>query len=119
MGKHLEVLVASMSKNTKFTSITSSKGAPGEKEFCLEFLEFTGAEWENFTRYVSTWWLCLEQWCLKELKKFDALKSKSPVKRFSRLRKVYENLMSEVYLQFYANALPLFTTYNKFLQRSK
>ena len=26
--------------------------------------------------------------------------------------------MSEVYLQFYANALPLFTTYNKFLQRS-
>ena len=43
---------------------------------------------------------------------------KSPVKRFSRLQKVYENPTSDVYLQFYANALPLFTTYNKFLQRS-
>ena len=117
------------------TKLTYFKGSIWRKGILSEFLEFTGAEWGNFTRYASTW-LCLEQCCLKEFKKFDALKSmflshgekqlidkgdsdeKSPGTRFSRLRKVYANPMSEVYLQFYANELPLFTTYNKFLQRS-
>ena len=36
--------------------------------------------------------------------------------QFSRQRKIYENTMSEVYVKFYANALPLFTTYTIYLQ---
>ena len=37
--------------------------------------------------------------------------------RFERLKKVYSDPMSEVYLMFYGSALQLFVTCNKFLQR--
>ena len=112
------------------------KGSTRRKGILIEYLEFTGIEWEIFTRYVSTRWLCLEKCCAKEFKKFRALKSmflsrrdkdlidrgtgdeKGSGSRYSRLRKVYENDTREVYLQFYASALPLFTSYNKSLQRS-
>ena len=50
-------------------------GSTRRKGIFTEYLEFTGIEWETFTRYVSTRWLCLEKCCAKELKKFRALKS--------------------------------------------
>ena len=38
-------------------------------------MDFVGCEWENFTRFVSTSWLCLEVCCDTDLKKYKALNS--------------------------------------------
>ena len=40
------------------------------KGILAEFVEFVGAEQENFTRFISARWLCLEQCCDKEYRKF-------------------------------------------------
>ena len=37
--------------------------------------------------------------------------------RFKRLKALYEDPMFEIYLLFYQAVLPIFTTFNKFLQR--
>ena len=50
------------------------KGGSRLKGILTEFLDFTSLEWENFVRYVKTWWLSLEQCCHNEIKKFCALK---------------------------------------------
>ena len=89
----------------------------------MEFLEFVDLEWEDIVRYVSTRWLSLEKCCDKELKKFPALKAMFQSRddkdaRFLRLKASYEDLLTEVHVSFFTSALPMFTTYNKFLQRS-
>ena len=40
-----------------------------------EYEDFVGLEWEEFTRFIRTRWLCLEKCCDKELKKYPALRS--------------------------------------------
>ena len=107
-----------------------------------EFIEYVWTEWENFTRFVSTRWLCLERCCDKEYRKFEGLKSmflsrsekesrceigdgleapenmKNSKNRFSRLQKAFRDPLTEIHLLFFSSSLQLFTSYNKFLQRS-
>ena len=42
---------------------------------------------------------------------------KTAASRFNRLKKAYEDPLTEIYLSFFTSALPLFTHYNLFLQR--
>ena len=81
-------------------------------------------------------WLCLERCSQTETKKFKALTSmfssrteissnskedddiKNLLTRFKRLKKDYQCPLVEVYVQFYVSALPLFTNFNLFMQRS-
>ena len=114
------------------------RGSTRRKGILAEYLEFVGLEWENIVRYIKTRWLSLEHCCNKEVKKFPALKSmflsraeketidrgketdepgKSLETKFKRLKKAYEDPLTEVHLAFYTAALPLFTSYNLFLQR--
>ena len=89
---------------------------------------------------VKTRWLSLEKCVSKAILKFDGLKTmffsrvegeviangKSSFNedgtnmstKFGRLKKVYRDVLSEVHLLFYTSSLPLFSSYNKFLQRS-
>ena len=58
----------------------------------------------------------------RELKKYASLKSyfHSEVnsdRRFQRLENAFTDTIVEVYLLFYQYALPIFTNFNKFLQR--
>ena len=54
---------------------------------------------------------------------FDSLIIDNTVKkdaksRCSRLRKPFEDPLTPIHLSFFSSALKIFTTYNKFLQRS-
>ena len=91
------------------------------------------------SRFVQTRWLCLERCCDKEQRKYPALKSlfasrtesslrqdkgneeddeRSTEKRFKRLKKVFADPLTEVYISFFTSVLSLFTHNNLFLQRS-
>ena len=65
----------------------------------------------------------LEKCCDRELKSFPALKAMflsrdESEARFLRLKHSFEDILTEVHISFYTSALPMFTRYNKFLQRS-
>ena len=45
------------------------KRSTRRKGVLQEYMDIVGCEWENFTRFVSTWWLFLQSCCDKELKK--------------------------------------------------
>ena len=75
-------------------------------------------------KFISTRWLCLELCINRELRKYIGLKSyflseQFADNRFRRLRSAYEDPMTEVYLLFYQAILPVFTTFNKLLQREE
>ena len=76
-------------------------------------------------RYVLVRWLSLEQCVNLELKKYVSLKSYfqseefNSETRFQRLNTAFSNPLVEVYLLFYQYALPIFTNFNKFLQREE
>ena len=90
------------------------------------YTEFVGCEkWEEKTQYVSTRWLSLEQCCGHKTKRFEALKSmflsgdeKDSTKQFKRLSNDFADPLTEVHVAFFTAALPIFTNYNKFLQRN-
>ena len=90
------------------------------------YTEFVGCEkWEEITRYVSTRWLSFEQCCDRETKRFEALKSlflsadeKDSTKRFKKLSNDFADPLTEVHVAFSTAPLPIFTNYNKFLQRN-
>ena len=89
----------------------------------LEFLNVVDLEWGEIIGYVSTRWLSLERCCDKEIKKYPALKSMFLSRddqdaRFLRLQASYQDPLTEAYISFYTSALPIFTHYNQFLQRS-
>lgn len=100
-----------------FSKSTKRKG------ILLEFLDFVDLEWGEIVRYVSTRWLSLEKCCDKEIRKYPALKSmfisrNESDARFLRLHASYEDPLTEIFVYFYTSALPMFTHYNMFLQRS-
>ena len=72
---------------------------------------------------MSTRWLSLEKCCDKEIRKYPTLKSMFTSRnesdaRFVRLQGSYQDPLTEIYVYFYTSALPVFTHYNMFLQRS-
>ena len=100
-----------------FSKSTKRKGV------LMEYFDFVDLEWEEVVRYVSTRWLSLEKCCDRELKSFPALKAMFLSRdesdaRFLRLKHSFEDILTEVHISFYTSALPMFTRYNKFLQRS-
>ena len=50
-------------------------------------------------------------------KSYFILSEEASDTRFKRLALLYQNPMFEIYLLFYQAALPIFTTFNLFLQR--
>ena len=59
-----------------------------------------------------------------ELKKYEDLKSyflsaSGAGDRFRRLKNAFRDPMQEIYLLFYQGVLPVFTTFNKYLQREE
>ena len=100
-----------------FSKSTKRKGV------LLEFLDFVDLEWGENIRYVSRRWLSLEKCCDKEIRKYPALKSMFTSRnesdaRFVCLQGSYQDPLTEIYVYFYTSALPVFTHYNMFLQRS-
>ena len=103
---------------------------------------FVGLEWEEFTRFVKTRWLCLEKCSDKAPRKYPALRllfqsgtgesskedrgyeadgvgaGNSLAFRFARLNKDFNNPLTEFSISFYTSALTIFTHFNLFLQRS-
>ena len=99
-----------------FDRSTKRKGVL--KEFC----EFCDSNYREIVRYVSVRWLSLEQAVHRILQLYRSLKSyflseNEPQPRFTRLRVVFENPISEVYLLFYQAVLPVFSRLNLLLQR--
>ena len=117
------------------------KSRTRRKEILLELLKFLDMKWEGLGKYVTTSWLSLEKCTEKELKNCSALKSvcfsRNPVNsrindgrqekghidksykaRVKRLKKGFSVPLTKIHVSFYANALPLSTHYNQFLQRS-
>ena len=102
------------------------KKSTRRKGILANYTELVGCEkWEEITGYVSTRWLSLEQCWNLEIKRFEALKSmlltedeKDSTKRFKRLSNDFADPLIEVHVAFSTVALPIFTNYNKLLQRN-
>ncbi|KAK6191363.1 hypothetical protein SNE40_003074 [Patella caerulea] len=92
------------------------------KSILAEFCNFCDTEYKQVIKHVNTRWLSLERAVDRNLDLFEATKSyfkstKESQARFKRLRNIFQDQMTEVYLLFYQSVLPVFTTFNKFLQR--
>ena len=87
-----------------------------------EYYEFCDQEYRQILKHVNVRWLSLERAVDRTLKQYEGLKSyflseNESCPRFKRLKKHFENPLTEVYLLFYSSIMPSFTTMNKFLQR--
>ena len=89
-----------------------------------EYCEFCNVEFRQVLKHVSTRWLSLELVVTWTLQQYPALKSYflsqsdgNSNARVDRLKAVYSEPMSEVYLLFYQAALQPSIKINKFLQR--
>ena len=75
-------------------------------------------------KFISTRWLCLEMCVTPELKKYEGLESyflsaSGAGDRFRRLKNAFHDSMLEIYLLSYQEVLPVFTAFNKYLQREE
>lgn len=98
------------------------KKSSRRKGILSEYMDFNDLEWNNVVRCVRNRWLPLQLCCEKELKKFPALvslfrsrtkdsnredngdedaDSGGKVNRFSRLKKAYEDPLTEVRISFF------------------
>lgn len=99
-----------------FDKSTKRKGAlRSNNEFCDQ-------EYRKILKHVNVRWLSLERAVERALKQFEGLTSyflseSEPCPRFKRLKKHFQNPLTEVYLLFYNAIIPTFTTTNRFLQR--
>lgn len=94
------------------------------KNTLRSYCEFCDQEYRSAIKHVSTRWLSLEIAIERSLKKYPSLRSyflseNYPGARFQRLKKVFSNPMTEIYLLFMQSILPTFTCTNKFLQREE
>ena len=88
------------------------------------YCEFCDQEYRSIIKHVSTRWLSLEIAIERSLKQYPSLRSyflseNDPAARFQRLKKVFADPMTEVYLLFMQSILPTFNCTNKFLQREE
>jgi hypothetical protein len=78
-------------------------------------------------KHVTTRWLSLNTSVNRILSGYEGLKSyflseedeDSKIPRFARLRKHFENPITEIYLMFIQAVIPTFTTVNKLFQRGE
>ena len=87
-----------------------------------EYCTFCDTQYHEIVKHVSTCWLSLERAIERALKQYVALCSHfqsldESQARFQRLKTLFEDPLTEVYLLFYHSVLPIFTSLNKFLQR--
>ena len=93
------------------------------KNLLAEFCDFCDVEYRQVIKHVSTRWFSLEiavERILKQYKPFQSyfLSDDENTARFNRLKKLFQDQMTEIYLFFYQAVLPSFTHFNQLLQRS-
>jgi hypothetical protein len=91
------------------------------KGVLVEYMEFCDQEYGKILKHSSTRWLSLERCVERVIKKYAGLKSyflseNFADARFQRLRKAFENPVTEMVLFFHHASIPLFTSFNKLLQ---
>jgi hypothetical protein len=96
----------------------STKCKAGLEEFCV----FCDTPYKEVVSHVSTRWLSLEQAVMCILQLYVSLTSyflsnNEQQARFKRLHKRFADPITEVYLLFFQSVMPLFTNFNKMLQR--
>jgi hypothetical protein len=96
----------------------STQRKAGLEDYC----KFCDIEYRKVLKHVSTRWLSLELAIDRILKQYAALRSyflseDKADARFKRLNTNFTNPMAEVYLLFFSSILPVFTSFNKFMQR--
>ena len=96
----------------------STKRKSSLEEYCC----FCDVNYKKVIKHISTRWLSLETAVERALKLFNGLRSYflsegCTEARFNRLRRVFDDPLSEIYLLFYQSVLPVFNSFNRFLQR--
>ena len=91
------------------------------KGVLAEYMDFCDQEYGKILKHSSTRWLSLERCVERTITKYAGLKSyflseNFADARFQRLRKAFENPLTEVVLYFHNASIPLFTNFNKLLQ---
>ena len=97
----------------------STKRKAGLGDFC----NFCDTEYRHVVKFCSTRWLSLESAVTRLLRLYQALKSyflseSASQPRFHRLKRAFEDPMTEIYLLFFQSILPVFTRINLLFQRS-
>lgn len=96
-----------------------------KRKNCLRsYCEFCDQEYRSVIKNVSTRWLSLEMAIDRCLKQYPSLKSyflseDETAARFQRLKKLFEDPMTEIYLLFFQSIFPTLNCANKFLQREE
>ena len=88
------------------------------KEYC----SFCDTEYRKIIKHVSTRWLSLQRAIERVLKQFNGLRSyflseACSEARFVRLKGIFSNTITEVYLLFFHSVLSVFNCFNLLLQR--
>ena len=91
-----------------------------KKNLLSEFCDFCDVQYRHVIKHVSTKWLSSESAVEHVLKQYSHLKSyflsnAEQQARFERLKKSYQDSMTEIYLYFYQAVLPGFTCFNQLL----
>ena len=94
------------------------------KNGLLSYCTFCDQEYRAIVRHVTTRWLSLEIAIERILKQFASLVSyfkseEESQARFRRLRALFDDPITELYLLFFQSTLPAFTHANKLLQREE
>ena len=97
----------------------STKRQASLKDFC----SFCDQDYRKVLKYGATRWLSKEACIQRVLQQYASLKSyfasqnasRSDL-RLTRLKRYFEDPLTEIYLLFYQSVLPLFSEVNKFLQ---
>ena len=87
-----------------------------------EYAVFCDITYKEYIQHINVRWLSLQKAVERILMMFAASKSyfiseEARDAKFRRLASLYKNPMFEIYLLFYQAILPVFTTFNLFLQR--
>ena len=96
-----------------------------KRKNCLRsYCDFCDQEYRSMIKSISTRWLSLELAINRCLKQYPSLKSyflseDETAARFLRLKKLFEDPMTEIYLLFFQSILPTLNCANKFLQREE
>lgn len=91
------------------------------KGVLTEYMDFCDETYAKVLKHVSTRWLSLERCVERTLAKYEGLKSyflseDFADERFNRLKKAFNNPLTEVSLFFHHASIPLFNNFNKLLQ---
>ena len=92
-----------------------------------DYTQFCDLACRKMLKHVTTRWLSSNTSVNRILSGYEGLRSyflseddeDSKIPCFARLRKHFENPMTEIYLMFFQAVIPTFTTINEFLQRGE